>query len=191
MKKLPKESDSTAHISVVDQTGMAVSSTHTLNGLLGSAVVVKGTGIVLNNQMDDFTTRPGKPNLFGLIDGEENKIEAQKRMLSSMSPSFVFDKQGKLLLVFGSPGGSRIITICLQVFLNLFDKNMSLKEAVKKARLHHSGFQMRFYEKNALSTEEVSKLKLYTSQKKVLKLGSCTSSFKKEGRIYWSIRSKN
>jgi gamma-glutamyltranspeptidase/glutathione hydrolase len=131
------ESPSTTHISVVDQWGNAVSTTQTINYLFGSGVVVPGTGIILNDEMDDFSISPHTPNVFGLVGGEANAVAAHKTMLSSMSPTLVFDQQDKLKLVVGAPGGSRIITATLQTIVNVLDFHMPLEFAVEAPRIHH------------------------------------------------------
>ncbi len=128
---------STTHYSVVDADGNAVSCTTTLNDDFGSAVTVTGAGFLLNDEMDDFTSAPGKPNLFGLIQGEANTIAPGKRMLSAMTPSIVLDPSGGVLLILGSPGGSRIPTAVYQVISNVIDQQMSLADAVAAPRLHH------------------------------------------------------
>lgn len=133
---LPYESASTTHLSVIDHEGMIVTSTQTINTSLGSGAVVAGTGILLNNEMDDFSIKPGLPNAFGLIGSEANAIEAGKTMLSSMSPTLVF-QNSKPRLVLGSPGGSRIITAVLQTIINYIDFDLSLSDAVHRYRLHH------------------------------------------------------
>jgi gamma-glutamyltranspeptidase/glutathione hydrolase len=130
------ESSSTTHISVVDQWGNAVSTTQTVNYTFGSCVVVGGTGFILNNEMDDFSKKPGVPNAYGLVGSEANAIAARKTMLSSMSPTIVL-KDGKVSMVLGSPGGPRIITATLQTILNVIDHKMPLKEAVHATRVHH------------------------------------------------------
>lgn len=132
---LPYESDQTTHFSVVDQYGNAVSNTYTLNLNFGTGMVADGTGILLNNEMDDFSAKPGVPNAFGLIGGDANAIEAGKRPLSSMSPTIVF-KEGKPFLVTGSPGGSRIITTVLQIISNVVDHEMNIAEATHAPRVH-------------------------------------------------------
>lgn len=137
---LPYESSSTTHISVVDSEGNAVSTTQTINYSFGSCVVAKGTGVVLNNEMDDFSIKPGEPNSYGLIGGKANAVAAKKTMLSSMSPTLVFDPNNELKLVVGSPGGSRIITATLQTILNTIDHKMSLADAVHAYRIHHQWF---------------------------------------------------
>ncbi|EDX74349.1 gamma-glutamyltransferase [Coleofasciculus chthonoplastes PCC 7420] len=130
------ESNNTTHYSVMDNQGNAVANTYTLNFSYGSKITVTGTGILLNNEMDDFSAKPGVPNAFGLIGGEFNAIEPEKRMLSSMTPTIVL-KDGKPFLVTGSPGGSRIITTVLQVILNVIDHDMNIAEATNAVRVHH------------------------------------------------------
>jgi gamma-glutamyltranspeptidase/glutathione hydrolase len=132
----PYESDQTTHFSVVDKDGNAVSNTYTLNFSFGTGLVAEGTGILLNNEMDDFSAKPGVPNAYGLIGGAANAIEAGKRPLSSMSPTIVL-KDGKVVLVTGSPGGSRIITTVLQVIINALDHGMNVAEASTAPRMHH------------------------------------------------------
>ncbi len=130
------ESDETTHYSIVDQFGNAVAVTTTLNGAYGSKVFVEEGGFFLNNEMDDFSTKPGAANMFGLVGAEANAIAPKKRMLSSMTPTIV-EKEGKLLMVLGSPGGSTIITSVLQNILNVIDFNMGMQESVTKPRFHH------------------------------------------------------
>jgi len=133
----PAESPSTTHISVIDRWGNAVSTTQTINYSFGSCVVADGTGIVLNDEMDDFTTMPGAQNVFGLVTGKKNDVEPGKRPLSSMSPTMIFDEDGRLQLVVGSPGGPRIINATLQTIVNALDFKMPLLEAVHATRIHH------------------------------------------------------
>jgi gamma-glutamyltranspeptidase/glutathione hydrolase len=128
---------STTHYSVVDAEGTAVSCTTTLNDSYGSAVTVTGAGFLLNNEMDDFATAPGKPNLYGLVQGEANAIAPGKRMLSAMTPSIVLDTAGALYLVAGTPGGPRIITMVYHVISNVIDHRMTLPDAVTAPRMHH------------------------------------------------------
>jgi gamma-glutamyltranspeptidase/glutathione hydrolase len=127
----------TTHYSVVDDKGNAVSTTTTLNGLYGSAVLVKGAGFFLNNTMDDFASQPGKPNMFGLVQGEANAIAPGKRMLSAMSPTIVLDPQGRVFMVLGARGGPRIITSTTQVILNVIEHGMTLSDAMSAPRIHH------------------------------------------------------
>ncbi|TIL73502.1 MAG: gamma-glutamyltransferase [Mesorhizobium sp.] len=130
------ESQETTHYSIVDNDGNAVAVTYTLNGSFGAAVVADGTGILLNNEMDDFTQKPGVPNLYGLVQGEANAIAPRKTPLSSMSPTIVA-KDGKPFMVIGSPGGSRIITITLEAIVNVVDHGMNIQEAIDAPRIHH------------------------------------------------------
>jgi len=133
---LPYESNQTTHYSVVDKFGNAVSNTYTLNFSYGSGLVADGTGVLLNNEMDDFSAKPGTPNAYGLIGGKANAVAAKKRPLSSMTPTIVL-KDNKPYLVTGSPGGSRIITTTLQVIMNVIDHNMNIAEASAATRIHH------------------------------------------------------
>jgi len=130
------ESPETTHFSVVDKWGNAVSNTYTINFSYGSGITVQGAGFLLNNEMDDFSAKPGVPNAYGLIGGEANKVEPGKRMLSSMSPTIV-RKGDRNFLVTGSPGGSRIITTTLQVIMNVIDHGMNIQTAVSVPRIHH------------------------------------------------------
>ncbi len=133
---VPYESNETTHFSVADRFGNVVSNTYTINFSYGSGIVAKGTGILLNNEMDDFSAKPGTPNAYGLIGGAANAIEPGKRPLSSMTPTLVF-KDGKPWLVTGSPGGSRIITTVLQIILNTVDHGMNVAAATAAPRMHH------------------------------------------------------
>jgi len=138
-KKPAYESDETTHYSVVDKDGNYVSNTYTLNFTYGSGIVVEGTGILLNNEMDDFSAKPGTANGFGLIGGEANAVAARKRPLSSMTPTIVF-KEGKPIMALGSPGGSTIITVVLQTLLNVVDHDMNIAQATSVPRIHHQWF---------------------------------------------------
>ena len=133
---MPKEREETTHFSVVDKWGNAISNTTTLNGSYGCGLVVRGAGFLLNNEMDDFSAKPGVPNLFGVIGREANAIAPGKRMLSSMSPTFVF-RDGRLWLVLGTPGGPTIFTTVFQVIVNRVDFGFSLQDAVAAPRFHH------------------------------------------------------
>ena len=132
-----KEGPSTTHLSVVDAAGGAVSLTTTINSLYGNGVTVRGAGFLLNDEMDDFTTAPNRPNVWGSVDGTANIIAPGKRMLSSMTPSIVVDPRGRLSVVLGSPGGTTIITTVYHVISNLIDHDMSLAEAVAAPRMFH------------------------------------------------------
>jgi len=130
------ESDETTHYSIVDQYGNALAVTTTLNGTFGSKLYSNELGFFLNNEMDDFSSKPGYPNMYGLVGGEANKIEPKKRMLSSMTPTIV-EKNGELYMTLGTPGGSTIITSVVQTILNVHEFNMTMQEAVNSPRFHH------------------------------------------------------
>ena len=132
----PYESDQTTHFSIVDKDGNAVSNTYTINFSYGSGMVAGGTGVLMNNEMDDFAAKPGVMNAYGLLGGDANAVEPGKRPLSSMSPTIVM-KDGEVFLVTGSPGGSRIITTVLQVIMNVIDHGMNVAEATEAPRIHH------------------------------------------------------
>ncbi|UGY11699.1 MULTISPECIES: gamma-glutamyltransferase [Phyllobacterium] len=155
-KLMPKgfgESKETTHYSIVDDEGNAVAVTYTLNGSFGAGVMAPGTGVLLNNEMDDFTSKPGSPNLYGLVQGEANAIEPMKTPLSSMSPTIV-SKDGKPFMVIGSPGGARIITITLEAIVNVIDHGMNIQEAIDAPRIHHQWLPDRVYmEPYALSSD--------------------------------------
>lgn len=130
------ESAETTHFSIIDEQGNAVALTYTLNGSYGNGVTVPGLGFLLNNEMDDFAAKPGEPNMFGLVQGEANAIQPGKRPLSSMTPTILL-KDGKLFMVVGAPGGSRIITGVMQVILNVIDFSMNVQDAIDAPRFHH------------------------------------------------------
>ncbi len=132
----PHEKTETTHYSIVDSKGDAVAVTYTINGLFGAKVIAGDTGFFLNDEMDDFTTKPGTANLFGLVQGKTNVIAPGKRPLSSMSPTIV-TKNGKTFMVLGSPGGSRIISIVVEAIMNVVDYGMQVQEAVNAPRIHH------------------------------------------------------
>jgi gamma-glutamyltranspeptidase/glutathione hydrolase len=132
----PTESAETTHYSIVDEQGNAAAVTYTLNGGYGSGVTAKGLGFLLNNEMDDFAATPGRPNLFGLVQGEANAVEARKRPLSSMTPA-ILTKDGRFYMMLGSPGGPTIINTVLQVIVNHVDFGMNVQEAVNWPRIHH------------------------------------------------------
>jgi gamma-glutamyltranspeptidase/glutathione hydrolase len=130
------EHPTTTHYSVTDRLGNAVSVTYTINNDFGAKVIAANTGFFLNDEMDDFTAKPGVPNLFGLVQGKANAIAPGKRPLSSMTPTLVL-KDGRPVLIVGTPGGSRIITTVLEVIVNVIDHGMTLQEAVDAPRMHH------------------------------------------------------
>ena len=147
------ENNETTHYSVVDKDGNAVSITYTINNNFGANVIAGDTGFFLNDEMDDFTSKVGAPNLFGLIQGKNNAIEPGKRPLSSMSPSIV-TKDGKIFMVIGSPDGSRIITITLEAILNVIDHKMNIQQAINYPRIHHQWMpDVVYVEKGALSAD--------------------------------------
>ena len=149
----------TTHYSIVDSMGNAASVTTTLNNGFGSAVTVTGAGFLLNDEMDDFATAPGKPNMYGLVQGEANAVIGGKRMLSAMTPSIVLDSAGNLQMVVGTPGGPTIITSVTQVILNVIDQKMNLADAVAAPRIHHQALpDQTFYERGGLSPETVRAL---------------------------------
>ena len=152
------ESNETTHFSIVDKFGNAVSITTTLNGSYGSKVVVDGAGFLLNNEMDDFSVKPGFPNMFGLIGGKANAIEPGKRMLSSMTPTII-EKNNNLFMVLGTPGGSTIITSVFQTILNVIDYEMTMQEAVDAKKIHHQWVpDILYVEKNSINNETKEQL---------------------------------
>jgi gamma-glutamyltranspeptidase/glutathione hydrolase len=158
--KIMREGAQTTHYSVADEKGNAVATTTTLNALSGSGVYVRGGGFFLNDEMDDFAAAPGKPNMFGLVQGEANAIQPGKRMLSAMSPTIVLDRDGALLLVVGSRGGPRIITSTSQVILNVLDHHMILSDAVSAPRIHHQALpDSLMFERNGLEPAVLDSLR--------------------------------
>jgi gamma-glutamyltranspeptidase/glutathione hydrolase len=155
----PREGDNTTHVSVVDAGGNAVALTTTLNSFFGSKVMVTGAGFVLNNEMDDFTAKPGVPNQYGLVQGASNAVGPGKRMLSAMTPTVVLRPNGGLFFVAGSPGGATIITTVFQTIVNVVDYGMNVVQAVNAPRVHHQHLpdQLR-YEQGGLPPEVVSDL---------------------------------
>jgi len=152
------EHEETTHFSIVDHDGNAVSITTTLNGSYGALVAVKGAGFLLNNEMDDFSVKPGAPNMYGLIGGEANSIAPNKRMLSSMTPSIV-EKNGNLFMVVGTPGGSTIITSVFQTIINVIDFDMNMQQAVAAKKFHHQWLPDEVYiEKEAIDSLAIDKL---------------------------------
>lgn len=153
------ESEQTTHFSVVDKDGNAVANTYTLNGGYGSGVTIPGTGILMNNEMDDFSSQPGSPNSYGLVHGEANAIAPNKRPLSAMTPTIVL-RDGKLYLVLGSPGGPTIINTVLQTLVNVVDFGMTIQEAVDAPRVHHQWMPDRLVlEKTGFPIDVVDALK--------------------------------
>jgi len=177
-----KESDQTTHFNIVDQEGNAVSMTTTLNGGYGSNLVIKNAGFLMNNEMDDFSIKPGVPNLYGLIGAEANKIEPGKRMLSSMTPTIVL-KDKKPYIVIGTPGGSTIITTVFQGIVNIIDFDMDAAAAVAAPRFHHQWKpDMIYIEKGTISQE---------TRDDLLKMGHKLMDRDKIGRLEAIVINKN
>jgi len=153
----PREGDNTTHFSIIDRDGNAVANTYTLNFSYGLGLVAEGTGILLNNELDDFAAKPGVPNAYGLVGGDANAPGPAKRPLSSMSPTIVF-RDGKVFLVTGTPGGSRIITTVLQVILNVIDHGMNIAEAVAAPRIHHQWLPDQVFAETGLSPDSIGLL---------------------------------
>ena len=154
----PAERAETTHYSIVDGEGNAVAVTYTINGYFGAGVVAPGTGFFLNNEMDDFTVKPGAANLYGLVQGEPNAIAPGKRPLSSMAPTLV-ERDGRVVLVLGSPGGSRIISTVLETIMNIVDHGMAAQEAVDAPRFHHqSQPEDVYFERAGLSSDAIGQL---------------------------------
>jgi len=178
------ESEETTHFSVVDKYGNAVSNTYTLNFSFGTGLVAEGTGILLNNEMGDFSAKPGTANAFGLIGGAANAVEAGKRPLSSMTPTMVF-KDGAPYLITGSPGGSRIITTVLQVILNVIDHDMNIAEATHAPRIHHQWYPDILYTENVLNADTK---RLLAAKGHIIKtraaMGSTQTLMLKDGLIF-------
>lgn len=178
------ESNETTHFSIADKFGNVVSNTYTINFSYGSGIIVNKAGFLLNNEMDDFSAKPGVENAYGLIGGEANKIEPNKRMLSSMSPTIV-KKDGKNFLVTGSPGGSRIITTTLQVISNVIDHNLNIQAAVNAPRMHHQWFPDEIRIEEGFSKDTI-KLLEDKGHKVVQKqaMGAIQSIMIKDGKFY-------
>jgi len=174
----------TTHFTVIDKWGNVVTNTYTINFSFGSKIVAKGTGILLNNEMDDFSAKPGVPNAYGLIGGQYNAIEPEKRMLSSMSPTIVL-KDGKPFLATGSPGGSRIITTVLQIISNVIDHNMNIASATASPRFHHQWLPDIIRLEKGFSTDTINILKNKGHKIKVGRAMGSTQSIMKRGDYYY------
>jgi gamma-glutamyltranspeptidase/glutathione hydrolase len=185
-RSLLTEGDSTTHYSVIDGEGNAVSVTYTINSNFGAGVIAGDTGFILNNEMDDFASKPGSPNQFGLVQGRANRIAPGKRPLSSMSPTIVL-KDGRVVLITGSPGGSTIPTTVLQVITNVIDRSMTLPEAVNSPRFHYQGLPDRvLVEPGALEPGVMAALRRRGYRFQTLpKWGAAGSiSVEDEGRVF-------
>lgn len=157
---LPPEAENTTHYSIVDERGNAVAVTTTINSLYGNLVTVEGAGFLLNNEMDDFTAKPGVPNQFGLVQGPANAVRPGARMLSAMTPTVVLDPQGRVLLVTGTPGGSTIITSVAQIVSNVVDFRMDVATSTAAPRLHHQHLPDTLrYERDGLTDATVARLR--------------------------------
>lgn len=175
--KMTSESDETTHYSIVDAFGNAVSVTTTLNGAYGSKLYSDDLGFFFNNEMNDFSSKPGEPNMFGLIGAEANSIAPEKRMLSSMTPTII-EKDGKLWMVVGTPGGSRIITSVLQAILNVYEYDMSMQDAADAPRFHHQWLPDQIFLEDGFSEVLIDSLKQKSykvSYKKARIFGSITA----------------
>jgi gamma-glutamyltranspeptidase/glutathione hydrolase len=159
VNRAPREGANNTHFSIIDEDGNAVAVTTTINSLYGNLATVAGAGFLLNNEMDDFAARPGTPNQFGLIEGAQNAIEPEKRMLSSMCPVILLDAEGDVELITGSPGGPSIITTVAQIISNIVDFEMNVGDATSAPRLHHQHLpDVLYFERNGLSDGVVSAL---------------------------------
>ncbi|MCP5079029.1 MAG: gamma-glutamyltransferase, partial [Psychromonas sp.] len=183
-KVTPYESNQTTHFSIVDKWGNAVSNTYTLNFSYGMGLVAKGTGILLNNEMDDFSSKPGEPNGYGLIGGEANAIEAHKRPLSSMSPTILL-KDNQPYLVTGTPGGSRIITTTLQIILNVLDHKMNIAQATASPRIHHQWLPDYIRYEQGISPDTIELLEAKGHKlKQQVTMGSTQTIMRNENGVY-------
>lgn len=181
----PKESEETTHFSVWDKEGNVVSNTYTLNFSYGNGIAVAGAGFLLNNEMDDFSSKPGTLNGYGLVGGTANAIEAKKRPLSSMTPTLVFDSNGKPILATGSPGGSTIITIVLQMIINMVDYGMGIAEATASSRIHHQWLPDVIYYESGISSDTLQALEKmgHKVNKEASVIGATQSISKNSGRL--------
>jgi gamma-glutamyltranspeptidase/glutathione hydrolase len=178
------ESNETTHFSVMDRDGNVVANTYTLNFSYGTKLTAAGTGILLNNEMDDFSAKPGVPNAYGLIGGEYNAVAPEKRMLSSMSPTIVM-KDKKPFLVTGSPGGSRIITTTLQIIMNVIDHGMNIAAAASAVRIHHQWLPDEIRVEQGLNQDTIRLLEKKGHKVAVRDaMGSTQSIMFRDGRFY-------
>ena len=178
------ESFETTHFSVADSQGNIISSTYTLNSSFGSGVVIKGTGILMNNEMDDFSAAPGIPNQFGLLGSEANEIQPGKRPLSSMTPTIV-TKNNKFFFSTGSPGGSRIISAVLQSIINIVDFDMNLEDATKAIRIHHQWYPDLLQIENGYPQGMAATLENNGYNVKFIKPATCIQTIMKSNEIYY------
>jgi gamma-glutamyltranspeptidase/glutathione hydrolase len=178
------ESNETTQFTVIDANGNVVTNTYTLNFSFGSGIVAKGTGIMLNNEMDDFSAKPGVANAFGLLGGEANSVQPKKRPLSSMTPTMVF-KDGKPFFATGSPGGSRIITTVLQILLNIIDHDMNVAEASHAPRIHHQWYPDKLFIEKGVNYDTQSLLRARGHEiQQIGSMGSTQTIMIKDGLLY-------
>ena len=181
---LPYESDQTTHYSIMDKDGNAVAVTYTLNTNFGSGIVAEGTGILLNNEMDDFSAKPGVANAYGLVGGEANAVAAGKRPLSSMTPTIVL-KDGEPFLVTGSPGGARIITTVLQTVMNAIDHNMNPAESAAALRVHHQWTPDELRVEQGFNSDTARILEAQGHDVKVKASMGRTQTIQRDGNTFW------
>jgi gamma-glutamyltranspeptidase/glutathione hydrolase len=181
--KATKESTETTHYSTWDQWGNVVSNTYTLNFSYGSGISVAGAGFLLNNEMDDFSSKPGAPNGYGLVGGIANAIEPGKRPLSSMTPTIAFNSEGKPILATGSPGGSTIITVTMQLLLNVVEFDMGVADATAAPRIHHQWLPDNIYYESGVSMDTLNRLREmgHKVNNKTSRLGATESIQRKAG----------
>ncbi|MCF8721267.1 gamma-glutamyltransferase [Nitrospina gracilis] len=179
-----KESDETTHFSVMDEEGNVVTNTYTLNFSFGSGIVVPGTGILLNNEMDDFSAKAGAKNAYGLLGGDANAIQPGKKPLSSMCPTIVF-KNGKPLLATGSPGGPRLTTATLQVLINVMDFGMNIAAATNAPRIHHQWMPDRLRVEKGLSQDTIDILKNMGHDVRVTNTIGSTQTVMRKGKFFF------
>jgi gamma-glutamyltranspeptidase/glutathione hydrolase len=178
------ESDQTTHFSVMDAAGNVVSCTYTLNLNFGSGIVARGTGVLLNNEMDDFSIKPGVPNAFGLIGGDANAIAPGKRPLSSMTPVIVSAPEG-LVLATGSPGGARIITTVLQNLVNVIDFKMNIAEAIAAPRMHHQWLPDFLRLERGFSPDTVVLLKNMGHEVRIMPTMGRVQTVQRQSNLFW------
>jgi gamma-glutamyltranspeptidase/glutathione hydrolase len=185
------ESEETTHFSIVDASGNAIAITTTINSAYGSHLFVQGCGFILNNEMDDFSSKPGALNTYGLPGSKANSIAPGKRMVSSMTPTMV-EKDGKLMLVVGTPGGSTIITSVLQTIVNVIDHKMDMQSAVDAPKFHHQWLpDILYYEKGAFTQKQLYMLKAlgYKTRERE-PIGRVDAIMLKDGKLYGGADSR-
>ena len=179
----PEESEDTTHFSIMDRFGNAIAITYTLNFSFGSRQMAGGTGILLNNEMDDFSAKPGVPNGFGLLGGEANAVQPGKRPLSSMTPTMIFQND-RPYLVTGSPGGSKIITTVLQTILNVIEHDLNIAEASTAPRIHHQWIPDELRVERGISVDTIRLLNAYGHRTRATTSMGSTQSVMKVGNRF-------